>query len=149
MIKRSNIFMMWIYTYIFMRVCSVTQPCPILLQPHGLQPTGPPLSVAFPRQDTAVHCQALLWGYFWPRDRTLISCGSCIGRWIIYHCATWEALKKINIYGKHAFDLCRMSTCFLFSHCSLTLICVYVSQVHLWRSNAYFIHVIEDISMCP
>jgi len=26
-----------------------------------------------------------------PRDRTHISCGSCISRRILYHCATWEA----------------------------------------------------------
>ena len=26
-----------------------------------------------------------------PRDRTHISCVSCIGRWTLYHCATWEA----------------------------------------------------------
>ena len=24
------------------------------------------------------------------RDQTSISCVSCIGRWILYHCATWE-----------------------------------------------------------
>ena len=27
-----------------------------------------------------------------PRDQTHISCVSCISRWILYHCATWEAL---------------------------------------------------------
>ena len=26
-----------------------------------------------------------------PRDRTCISCVSCIGRWILYHWTTWEA----------------------------------------------------------
>ena len=26
-----------------------------------------------------------------PRDQTCVSCISCIGRWILYHCATWEA----------------------------------------------------------
>ena len=29
---------------------------------------------------------------FWPRDQTHISCISCIGRLVVYHCATWEAL---------------------------------------------------------
>ena len=28
-----------------------------------------------------------------PRDRTRIFCISCIGRWILYHCTTWEALE--------------------------------------------------------
>ena len=27
-----------------------------------------------------------------PRNRTCGSCMYCIGRWIIYHCSTWEAL---------------------------------------------------------
>ena len=27
-----------------------------------------------------------------PRDRTLVSHVSCIGRWDLYHCVTWEAL---------------------------------------------------------
>ena len=26
------------------------------------------------------------------RDQTRVSCVSCIGRWVLYHCATWEAL---------------------------------------------------------
>ena len=30
-------------------------------------------------------------GSSWPRDWTHISCISCIGREILYHCATWEA----------------------------------------------------------
>ena len=30
-------------------------------------------------------------GSSWPRDPISISCVSCIGRWILYHCATWEA----------------------------------------------------------
>ena len=44
----------------------------------------------------------------WPGDWSYISCISCIGRWILYHCATWEALygniplslkkKKIVLY---------------------------------------------------
>ena len=25
-----------------------------------------------------------------PRDWTCISCASCTGRWVLYHCATWE-----------------------------------------------------------
>ena len=31
-----------------------------------------------------------------PRDQTLVSCVSCSGRWIPYHCTIWEAP---NIYG--------------------------------------------------
>ena len=28
----------------------------------------------------------------WPRDQTRISCVSCVGRQVLYHWATWEAL---------------------------------------------------------
>ena len=33
-------------------------------------------------------------GSSWPRDRTCISCVSCIGRWILDHWGTCESLKK-------------------------------------------------------
>ena len=32
-------------------------------------------------------------GSSWPRDWTWVSCISCIGRWILYHCPAWEAPK--------------------------------------------------------
>jgi len=38
-----------------------------------------------------------------PRDQTHISCVSCIGRQILYHCITWEALSVCLNYAK-AFD---------------------------------------------
>ena len=31
------------------------------------------------------------WGSFQPRDQICVSYASCIGRWILYHCTTWEA----------------------------------------------------------
>ena len=33
-----------------------------------------------------------------PRDRTCISCVSCIGRWILYHCATWEKMQVFSLF---------------------------------------------------
>ena len=30
-------------------------------------------------------------GSSWPRDRTYVSCVSCIGRPVLYHCTPWEA----------------------------------------------------------
>ena len=55
------------------------------------------LSMGFPRQE---HCSGLLFpspGDLFdpgsqprrdPRDRTCISCVSCIGKWILHHCST-------------------------------------------------------------
>ena len=30
-----------------------------------------------------------------PRAWTHVPCNSCTGRWILYHCATWEALSSV------------------------------------------------------
>ena len=54
-----------------------------------------------------IACQVLVYGIFqarilewitisyssgssWPRDLSHVSCISCIGRWILYYCTTWE-----------------------------------------------------------
>ena len=37
-------------------------------------------------------------GSSWPRDQTCISCVSCIGRWFLYHCTTWEAHGRRHTY---------------------------------------------------
>ena len=39
-------------------------------------------------------------GSSWPRDGTCVSWGSCTGRWILYHCATWEAQRQISLFLK-------------------------------------------------
>ena len=35
-------------------------------------------------------------GFSLPRDQTHISCVSCIGRWILHYCTTWEVVKTIR-----------------------------------------------------
>ena len=42
------------------------------------------------------------WGSFQPRDRTRVSCVSCIGRWVLYCCATWEAQKCLQTVSEVA-----------------------------------------------
>ena len=48
-----------------------------------------PLSWGFPRQEYWNGLHFLLQGIFPPRDRTLISCIFCIGRWILYQLSHW------------------------------------------------------------
>ena len=49
----------------------------------------------FPDKNTGVGCHFLLQrvfyfkGYSQPKDQTRVSCVSCIGRQILYHCTTW------------------------------------------------------------
>ena len=52
-----------------------------------------------------------------PRDRTPISCGSCIGRRILNHCATWEAAKDFQ--GVFLF-------CFSFFICKYSVLSGYL-----------------------
>ena len=39
-----------------------------------------------------------------PRDQIHISWSSCIGRWILYHCTTWEAPEKILVDVKNNWN---------------------------------------------
>ena len=58
-------------------------------RPHGLQPTRLLCPWYFPGKNTGVGWHVLLQVIFPTRDQTHISCVSCIGRWILYHCATY------------------------------------------------------------
>ena len=61
-----------------------------------------PLSMEFSRQENflgillewvAISCSRV---FSQPRDGTHVSCVSCIGRGILYHCSTWEARHSMN-----------------------------------------------------
>ena len=67
------------------------QSCPTLCEPQGLQPARL-CSGNFPGKNTGMGCHALLQGIFPTQDQIHISNVSCIGRQILYHGATWEAL---------------------------------------------------------
>ena len=72
----------------------LTQSCPTLCGPmdcrspgasiHGLLQAGILEWVAIPFSS----------GYSWPSDQTPIS---CLGRWVLYHWATWEALSSLPV----------------------------------------------------
>ena len=49
------------------------------------------LSMRIPRQEYWSRLHFLLQGIFLTQDQTCVSCVSCIGRQILYHCATLEA----------------------------------------------------------
>ena len=50
-----------------------------------------PLSMGLVRQEYWSGMPYYSRGSSQPRNRTCISCISCIGRWILHHCVTWEA----------------------------------------------------------
>ena len=81
-----NVCLIWVLTE---DVCAHS--CPTQ-RPHGSQPARPLCPWDFPGKNTGVSSHSLR-GSSWPRDRIWVSRGSCIGRRILYHCATWEAHK--------------------------------------------------------
>ena len=67
------------------------------LWPHGLEPTRLFCPWDFPGKNTGVgFAISYSGGSLGPRDQTLVSWVSCIGRRILHHCAIWEATGSIG-----------------------------------------------------
>ena len=75
-------------------MCLVGQLCPTFCKPMDCSPPGCSVHGSF--QAGILQLAAISYS----RDRTLISCVSCIGKWILYHWATREAPNKILISNK-------------------------------------------------
>ena len=82
-------------------MCVGAQSCPTLCRPKDCSLPGSFV-------DEISQARIVEWvaisstrGSSWPRDQTLISCISCIGRWILYHCATWEVLYSYQFSSVH------------------------------------------------
>ena len=57
-----------------------------------------PLSMGFPRQGYRSGWPLPSPGESsHPGDQTHVFCVSCLGRWILYHCATWEAPEETGM----------------------------------------------------
>ena len=67
----------------------------LTLKSHRLQPTSLLCSWNFPGKNTGVGCHFLLQGIF-PTQGSK-PCLSCIGKWILYHCATVNLLSVIEV----------------------------------------------------
>ena len=79
------------HDYMFLCVCTWSVMSDSL-QLHGLQPARLLSPWNFQGKNTGVGCHFLFQGIF-PAQRSnpSITCVSYIGRWILYHCTTWEA----------------------------------------------------------
>ena len=74
-----------------MHACLVTQSCPTLCNPMDCNPLCSSVHGIFQAAILEGVAMSSSRESFQLRDQTCISCLSCIGRWILYHCATWEA----------------------------------------------------------
>ena len=79
----------WTYCPLLVHACSVTKSCPTLCDPTDCSLTGSPVHGILQARILEWAADSYSRRSFWPRDRT---CVSCIGRQILYHWATWEAL---------------------------------------------------------
>ena len=73
------------------RARSVAQLCPTLSIPMDWGPPGSSVHGIFQLRTLAWTAISYSRGSSWHRVWTWISGVSCIGRWILYHWATWEA----------------------------------------------------------
>ena len=101
----------WTYTELIICVCvcvcSVVQSCLTLSSPMDLSTAGSSAHGVF--QERILDWVAIFYSRGSPQhsDRNCVSCVSWIGRQILYHCPTWEALFMINTI----WDLIHMHTC--------------------------------------
>ena len=64
-----------------------------------------PLSMGFSKQEYWSGLQCLPPGdFFTPRDRTLISYVSCIGKWVLYHWYRWETPRNVCVCAYNIFN---------------------------------------------
>ena len=71
-------------------MCSVTQSCPTPCDPMDCSLPGSTVHGIFQARILEWVAISYSRGSFGPKDRTHVSCVSCIGRRILYHCANGE-----------------------------------------------------------
>ena len=78
-----------------------------------------------------------------PRGHTKVSCTSCIGRQILYHCTTWEAQLGTGAFSKYkSFNNIQMVECKCSGKELSVIICIpiivtaYIGKVHNLSSPA-------------
>ena len=79
-------------------VCAQLLTCQTLCDPMDCKPARLLCPWKSPGKNTGAGCHFLLQRFSWPRDQNHVSCVSCIGRQILYHCATWEAPIEVFKY---------------------------------------------------
>ena len=74
------------------------------LWPHGHKPSRFLCPWNFPGKNNGVGCHFPLQGSSRPRDGTCVSCVSCLGRQILYHCATWESSNFLKLENENCYS---------------------------------------------
>ena len=77
------------------RVCLLSRPGASV--PASLWPCGSSVHRVFQLRILEWAAISFFRGSSWPKDRTLVSDVSCIGKWILSHWATWETDNKYSL----------------------------------------------------
>ena len=77
-------------------VCSVAQSCPTLCDPMDCSLPGSSVYRMFQSKILEWVAISSSRASFCPRDQTQVSCISCVGRQILYHCANVLCLYTVN-----------------------------------------------------
>ena len=87
-----------------MRMRLVAKSCPTLWDPMDCSPSGSSVHGIFQARMLEWVAISSSRGSYRPRDWIHVSCVSCMGRWILYHWATWEHpnITLSIIYLQHA-----------------------------------------------
>ena len=80
-----------------MHVCSIAPSCPTLCDPMDCSPPGSSVHGIIQARILEYVCISSSRASSWHRDKTRVS---CIGRWILYSWATWEAPKSLKVPSK-------------------------------------------------
>ena len=75
---------------VYVCVCMCTQSCPTLYDPMDCNPPGSSVHGIFQARIPEWVAISFSRRSSWFRNRTRVSCVSCIGRQILYHWTTWE-----------------------------------------------------------
>ena len=98
----TNNCMAGFLAYIWLCVCalrSVAQSCLTLCGPMGCSPPGSIVHEIFQARILQWVAISYSRGSSKPRDWTQVSCVSCIGRQILYHCIIWEAVNSVQSFS--------------------------------------------------
>ena len=99
-VRNRNTYHEVIYLYL----CSVTKSCPTLCNPRDYSPPGSSVHWIFQAQILEWVAISYSRASSWPKDPKHVSYISCIGRQILYHCATWEALQNVLNTHLHSWQ---------------------------------------------
>ena len=113
-----------------MHGCSFGQLCLTLWGPMDCNPPGSPVHGIFQARILKWVAISYSRGSSQPRDQSCVSYISCIGRWNVYHWATWVVLSGIILTSVYKLLCYSLVLCFWTNY--VLFLCLHLYQKLLW-----------------